>query len=261
MDWLIVAAAITLGVFATAWLTQERLIFFPQPITSTAHLSARAEPLEVVAADGKRLHGWIVKGTMVPAPTVIYFGGNAEEVSWTLADARWPREWTIAGVNYRGYGASEGVPGEPELTADAFAIYDTVTLRPDIDPRRIVVFGRSLGIAVAAHLAAVRPVAGAVLVSPYDSLTAVGKEHYPWLPVSLLLRHRFNALADASRNRMPLLAVVGEDDTIIPPERSRALFDAWAGTKTWLVVPGAGHNTLGASDVFWDGIASFLAQR
>ena len=102
---------------------------------------------------------------------------------------------------------------------------------------------------------------GAVLVSPYDSLTAVGKEHYPWLPVSLLLRHRFNALADASRNRMPLLAVVGEDDTIIPPERSRALFDAWAGTKTWLVVPGAGHNTLGASDLFWDGIASFLAER
>jgi pimeloyl-ACP methyl ester carboxylesterase len=192
---------------------------------------------------------------------VIYFGGNAEEVSWTLADARWPREWTIAGVNYRGYGASEGVPGEPELTADALAIYDAITLRPDIDPRRIVVFGRSLGTALAAHLAASRPVAGAVLVSPYDSLTAVGKEHYPWLPVSLLLRHRFNALADANRNRMPLLAVVGEADTIIPPERSRALFDAWAGTKTWLVVPGAGHNTLGASDAFWDGIASFLAER
>src|SRR3977135_2994854 len=86
MEWLISAAAIILGIFATAWLTQERLIFFPQPITSTAHLTTRAEPLAVVAADGKRLHGWIVKGAMVPGPTVIYFGGNAEEVSWTLAD-------------------------------------------------------------------------------------------------------------------------------------------------------------------------------
>jgi len=261
MEWLIFAAAITLGIFATAWLTQERLIFFPQPITSTAHLPTRAEPLEVVGADGKRLHGWIVKGTTVPAPTVIYFGGNAEEVSWTLADAHWPRDWSIAGLNYRGYGASEGTPGEPELSADTLAIYDAVTLRQDIDRTRIVVFGRSLGTALAAHLAAARPVAGAILVSPYDSLTAVGKEHYPWLPVSLLLRHRFDALADASRNRMPLLAVVGEADTIIPPERSRALFDAWEGPKTWLVVPGAGHNTLSASEIFWDGVAHFLDER
>ena len=98
-------------------------------------------------------------------------------------------------------------------------------------------------------------------MSPYDSLTAVGKEHYPWLPVSLLLRHRFNAPRRRSRNRMPLLAVVGEADTSIPPERSRALFDAWAGPKTWLVVPGAGHNTLGASEIFWDGVAHFLAER
>src|SRR5207253_11520126 len=171
IEWFIFAAAIILGIFATAWLTQERLIFFPQPITSTAHLATRAEPLEIVTADGKRLHGWIVKGTTVPAPTVIYFGGNAEEVSWTLADAQWPREWTIAGVNYRGYGESEGTPGEPELTADASAIYDAVMLRQDIDRTRIVVFGRSLGTALAVYLAAARSVAGAVVVSPYDSLT------------------------------------------------------------------------------------------
>src|SRR5258706_1022683 len=154
-----------------------------------AHLPARASPLEIVAADGTRLRGWIVKGSAAPAPAVIYFGGNAEEVSWTLADPRWPRESTIVGLNYRGYGASEGAPGEPALTADALAIYDAVVRREDIDPRRIVVFGRSLGTAIAAHLAAERPVAGALLVSPFDSMTAVRKAHYPFLPVSLLLRH------------------------------------------------------------------------
>jgi hypothetical protein len=261
MEWLILIAVVVLGVPAWAWFMQERMIFFPQPVASTAHLPARASALEVLAADGTRLRGWIVKGTAAPAPAVIYFGGNAEEVSWTLADARWPREWTIVGLNYRGYGASEGKPGEPELIADALAIYDAVTRREDIDLRRVVVFGRSLGTAIAVRLAAVRPVAGAVLVSPYDSMTAIGKTHYPFLPVSLLLRHRFDALPDAKRNTMPLLAIVGESDSIIPPERSRALFDAWAGPKTWQAVPRADHNDLGSDETFWKGVAGFLGER
>ena len=261
MEWLILIAVVVLGVPAWAWFMQERMLFFPQPVASTAHLPARASALEVLAADGTRLRGWIVKGTAAPAPAVIYFGGNAEEVSWTLADARWPREWTIVGLNYRGYGASEGKPGEPELIADALAIYDAVTRREDIDLRRVVVFGRSLGTAIAVRLAAVRPVAGAVLVSPYDSMTAIGKTHYPFLPVSLLLRHRFDALPDAKRNTMPLLAIVGESDSIIPPERSRALFDAWAGPKTWQAVPRADHNDLGSDETFWKGVAGFLGER
>ncbi len=200
MEWLILIAAIAVGVPAAAWLVQERLIFFPQTVSSTTHLPAHASALEIVAADGTHLRGWIVKGASTPAPAVIYFGGNAEEVSWTLSDARWPRDWTIIGVNYRGYGASEGVPGEAALTSDALAIYDAAAKRPDIDPSRIVVFGRSLGTAIAAYVAAKRPAAGAVLVSPYDSLTAVGSKHYPWLPVSLLLRHRFEAAANAKHS-------------------------------------------------------------
>ncbi|HEY2862532.1 MAG TPA: alpha/beta fold hydrolase [Casimicrobiaceae bacterium] len=261
MSWLLLFTAVVLGVPAWAWFAQESLLFFPQPVASTAHLPARASPLEVVAADGTRLRGWIVKGTASPAPTVIYFGGNAEEVSWTLADKRWPQEWTIVGINYRGYGASEGKPGEPELTADALAIYDALAKRDDVDSHRIVVFGRSLGTAIATHLAAERPVAGAILVSPYDSMTAIGKLHYPWLPVSLLLRHRFDAVPDAKRNTTPMLAIVGGSDSIIPAERSRALFDAWAGPKSWQVVPRVGHNDLGNDAAFWDSVGAFLAQR
>lgn len=261
MTWLILIAALVLGVPAWAWFAQESLLFFPQPVASAAQLPARAVPLEVVAADGTRLRGWIVKGTTAPAPTVIYFGGNAEEVSWTISDARWPRDRSIVGVNYRGYGTSEGKPGELALTADALAIYDAVAKRDDVDPHRIVVFGRSLGTAIATHLAAERPVGGAILVSPYDSMTAIGKLHYPWLPVSLLLRHRFDAIPDAKRNMMPMLAIVGGSDSIIPPERSRALFDAWGGPKTWQLVPRARHNDLGNGAAFWESVAGFLAER
>jgi hypothetical protein len=261
MEWLIVVAAIAIGIPAAAWLAQDSLIFFPQPVGSTAHLPGHATPITVDAADGTRLRGWVAEGTAVPAPTVIYFGGNAEEVSWTLADSHWPGEWSIVALNYRGYGDSEGKPGEQALSADALAIYDAVAARSGVDRNRIVAFGRSLGTALAAHVAAERPLAGAVLVSPFDSLTAIGNHHYPWLPVSLLLRHRFDALSDASRSRAPLLAIVAEADTIIPLARSRALYEAWAGPKSWQAVPRADHNTLGATADFWDAITRFLAQR
>ena len=261
MEWLFIVAAVMVGVTATAWLAQDRLVFFPQPLATTSHLPARAEPLEVVAGDGTRLRGWIRRGTSDPAPVVVYFGGNAEEVSWTVADARWPAAWSIVAINYRGYGASDGAPGERVLQADAVAIYDAVAGRTDVDRQRIVVVGRSLGTAMATRVAATRPVAGVVLASPFDSLAAIGQKHYPWLPVSLLLRHRFETLPDARGTRAPLLAIVAADDSIIPPERSRALFDAWAGAKSWQLVPGADHNTLGAYDAYWEAIAGFLAQR
>ena len=262
MEWLVVLALIVVGAPLAAWLAQDSLLFFPQPIAAIGHLPANAAPLEIEVAQGMRLRGWIVPGTSRPGPTVLYFGGNAEEVSWTLSDARWPREWTIVGVNYRGYGASAGRPGEPALKADALAIHDAVAHRDDVDPRRIVVFGRSLGTAVATHVAAERPrVAAAVLVSPYDSMVAIGRLHYPWLPVALLLRHRFEATSDAARSHMPLLAIVGDADAIIPPSRSRALYDAWSGPKQWLAVIGAGHNDLGNDQDFWRAIGRFLAER
>jgi hypothetical protein len=258
MEWLLVAVVFALGIPAVAWLAQDHLIFFPQPVASTRHLPARTVPLEVTAADGTRLRGWLVPGSASPAQVVIYFGGNAEEVSWTLADRRWPSEWTIVGVNYRGYGASEGKPGEQELMADALAVFDMVAARDGIERSGIVALGRSLGSAVATRVAAQRPVAGVVLASPFDSLVAIGRKHYPWLPVSLLLRHRFDTMDDAARGQAPMLAIVAGSDEIIPPERSRALFDAWAGPKTWQAVPGAGHNTLGATPEFWDGVRRFL---
>ena len=259
MEWLVVVAALVLGVPAAAWLAQDRLIFFPQPVASTAHLPAEAIPLEIAAADGTPLRGWMRAANMTPAPVVLYFGGNAEEVSWTLAERRWPRDWTIVAVNYRGYGASGGEPSEAALVADALAIHDAVAARPEVDALRIVAVGRSLGSGVAVKLAAARPLAGVVLVSPYDSLVALGRTHYPWLPVSLLLKHRFDVDADARGIRIPLLAIVASSDAIIPQERSRALYDAWGGPKSWVVVPATDHNTLSGPDAYWTGIAGFLA--
>jgi pimeloyl-ACP methyl ester carboxylesterase len=254
---LLVVAAVALGIPAAAWWLQERLIFFPQPLASTRHLPPAAQPLEIVA-DGVRLRGWIVPAAAAPAPVLLYFGGNAEEVSWTLADVQWPREWTRVAINYRGYGASEGAPGEAALVADARSIYDAVARRPDVDASRIVVVGRSLGTGVAVALAAAREVAGVALISPFDSLAAIGRTHYPMLPVSLLLRHRFDSLAHAPAIDAPLLAIVGSRDTIVPPQRSRALYDAWHGPKRWVAIERADHNDVSMHAPFWQAMRSFL---
>ena len=261
VNLLIAAIVVAAAIGGLVWWLQERLIFFPQPLGSTAHLPARAVPLELIASDGVKLRGFMLPAARTPAPVVLYFGGNAEEASWILGERRWTGEWTVVAVNYRGYGASEGTPSEPALTADAVTLFDALVQRRDVDTSNIITFGRSLGTAVAVHVAAERPVRGVILASPFDSLTAVGRLHYPWLPVSLLLRHRFDAGALAARTRMPLLVIVGERDSIVPPARSRAFFDAWAGPKRWLSIPSANHNDLATYDAFWNAIDSFLRDR
>ena len=127
-------------------------------------------------------------------------------------------------MNYRGYGRSGGRPGERQLLADALLLYDRVTRRPDVDPGRVAVMGRSIGSGVAVYVARERPVLGAVLVSPYDSVAAVARDAFPYLPVPLLLRHRFEAASWAAGVRAPLLALIAGDDRVIDP---RALPAGW----------------------------------
>jgi uncharacterized protein len=261
MTFVLAVVGAAVALCGLAWWGQERLIFFPQPMASTTHVPARAIPLEIVGGDGARLRGFMLPGRQARAPVVICFGGNAEEVSWMLAEPRWPADFAIVAINYRGYGTSEGTPSERALSSDGLKIFDAIVARADVDRDRIVVFGRSLGTAVAVHVAAERPAAAVVLASPFDSLAAVGRVHYPFLPVSLLLRHRFDAAVLATRTRVPLLAIVGDRDAIVPPARSRALFDAWAGPKTWRVVGGADHNDLGAQPAFWDAMTAFLRSQ
>jgi pimeloyl-ACP methyl ester carboxylesterase len=97
-----------------------------------------------------------------------------------------------------------------------------------------------------------------VLISPYDSMVALARHHYPFLPVRLLLRHRFDSIARAPGIRAPLLAIVGERDSVIPSAHSRRLHDAWGGPRHWVAVPGVDHNDLGRQRAFWEPIRAFL---
>ena len=260
-DWLKLAGCVVLGFPILIYFLQERLIFFPQPLTQDplkANPGVAIEEVNLIVSDRVRLHGWLVKATPAPspAPLLIYFGGNAEEVSWLASTAGQYAGWSLLMLNYRGYGRSEGKPGEAELFADALQIYDYAARRADAG--RVAVIGRSLGSGVAVYLAALRPVAGVILVSPYDSVESVAKGVYPFLPIGLMLKHRFDSLARAPGVKAPLLCLVAGDDRVIPRPHSERLYAAWGGKKQWREIPGTGHDDVAGEPDYWRAIADFL---
>ncbi|MGB5080591.1 MAG: alpha/beta fold hydrolase [Burkholderiales bacterium] len=253
-----IVLGVAIGAPVFAWLFQERMLFFPRPVESRPAPRPDLEEVTVVATDGARLRGWMVKGKETPSPLVIYFGGNAEEVSWIAGLSERFAGWSLLLLNFRGYGDSEGKPGEKAFLEDALSIHDYASKRADVDAARIVAMGRSLGSGVAVHLASHRPLRGVILVSPYDSIVEVAKRHYPYLPVSLLLRHRFDSLALAPEIEAPLLCLAATHDRIIPPVHSRALFEAWRGEKTWRELPRSDHDSIAGEPEYWRSIADFL---
>jgi hypothetical protein len=260
-DWLKLAGCVALGFPVLIYFLQERMIFFPQPLLQDplqANPGAAIEEVNLVTPDGVRLQGWLVeaKAMQTPAPLLIYFGGNAEEVSWLASTGGRYAGWSLLLVNYRGYGGSEGKPGEAELFADALQIYDYAARRAP--GGRVALMGRSLGSGVAVYLAAQRPVAGVILVSPYDSVESVARGVYPYLPIGLLLKHRFDSLARAPGIKAPLLCLVASGDRVIPQPHSARLYAAWGGTKQWREIRPADHDSLAGEPDYWRAIGDFL---
>jgi len=245
-------------IHAYLYLAQDQMIFFPRPLAEGAR--PNGEELTLPTADGHRLHGWFVHNSKeaADAPVLIYFGGNAEEVSAFALDANELRGISLALVNYRGYGRSDGAPSEQALFSDALAIYDAVAARPDVDRKRIVVMGRSLGSGVATYLASQRPVAAVVLVTPFDSIAAIARAQYPFVLVDLLLKHPFDSLSRAPAIDAPMLALIAGRDSIIPPRHAEALVKAWRGPVTPIVLERTDHNDISSHPRYWPSVREFL---
>jgi len=197
-----------------------------------------------------------------PGPAVLVCNGNGGDRSMRAALAAALSRMGLAVLlfDYRGYGGNPGVPSEEGLAADARAALAYLAGRPEVDPDRVVYFGESLGAAVALRLATERPPAALVLRSPFASLAEVGRHHYPVLPVSLLLRDRYDSAALAGRLASPLLVVAGARDRIVPLAHTRRLFAAAPQPKRLVVLDRADHNDpdLLAGPRLVDELRSFL---
>ena len=246
---------------AVLYVKQEDFIFFR--VANHPSLVRRWQSHRVVIPSADTvIEGWWADNPNSRNNLVIlYFGGNAEDVlqtadSFNRFDAR-----RMLVTNYRGYGATAGKPGEQALFADAQAIYDYAVSQSGVSADNIVAMGRSLGSGVATYLAAARPVRGVILVTPYDSLSAVAQAHYPFFPVRWLLRHRFASIEWAKRIRTPVLMLSAEQDNIVPPIHAQHLYDAWLGPKENHMLPSVGHNDIERQARYYPLINSFLAQR
>jgi pimeloyl-ACP methyl ester carboxylesterase len=238
--------------------------FQPRRITEVAAARLAApdvEELEIAAPDGATLRGWLVKGAPNgPSPLVIYFGGSGSESSSVIARARLLAPWSVALVNYRGFGLSSGAPAPRFAFADALLIYDTLVQRPDVDAARTVAMGYSLGTGVAVHLAQQRPVTGVVLFAPYDRLKLVNPGHSPlYAPLQPLMKPYFSSIDQAPQIRSPLFALVGARDDVFPVALSRQLADKWGGPAEVQVYDGEGHTLSEHSDSAWLDVRLFLS--
>ena len=179
---------------------------------------------------------------------LIYFGGNAQDVAASLDRyEEWFPHHSIYMVHYRGYGGSTGFPTEQHLYADALAVYEHVKRQHE----NITILGRSLGSALAIRVASFNPVDRLILVTPFDSIKNVAAQAYPFLPVGLILKDRFETLEDASKVQSPTLLIGASEDNIVRPERTVALMNAMNDDFTELVwIESAGHNTISFSPEF-----------
>ncbi|MDY0223326.1 MAG: alpha/beta hydrolase [Desulfobacterium sp.] len=252
---------LAVALVAFVYFFQSRLIFFPQKTPVGMEQSLKAHEVKVTN-QGQDLYGWFVDAPGSKAsPLIVYYGGNAEEVSGSLEEARRNMVASLLFMNYRGYGKSQGRPSEQRLLSDALAIFDWIIAGQGIDPSRVILMGRSLGTGIAVHVAAHRQVGALILVTPFDSLVNVAKGIYPFLPVGKLLRHRFDSVSAAPGIKTPMLAVIADQDEIIPTANSLNLVNAWGGPAETLAIKGATHNDISAFPSYWKEIERFINDK
>ena len=226
-------------------MIDRRFIFFPtREVSSTpAHWGLDFEEVYFQADDGVRLHGWFVPGE--GKVTWLWTHGNGGNISHRLENIMLLHNQL--GVNiflfdYRGYGLSEGRPSEKGTYRDALGAVTYLASRQDIDPRRVLYFGRSLGAAVAVWLAAQHQPYGLILESPFASVKDMAKLAFPRLPLYLLIRNKYDSLARIGKLSCPLLILHGDRDEVIPLSQGRKLYDAAKEPKRFYVITGAAHN-------------------
>ncbi|MFN2490547.1 MAG: alpha/beta hydrolase [Actinomycetota bacterium] len=249
MNKVVLVVLVLVGALLTViWTLQRRLTYFPSkgPVPEGREVIDGAREVTLETSDGLALGAWFVP----PRPpgndiVVLVANGNGGDRSLRapLAQGLAEEGFAVLLFDYRGYGGNPGHPSEEGLSRDIRAAYCFLIEAESVAPERVIYFGESLGAAVVTELATEHPPGGLLLRSPFTDLAAVGRVHYPFLPVGALLRDRFPLIDHIRRVDVPTTVVYGAHDSTVPPEQSRAVADAVAGSISVVEIE-ADHNDL-----------------
>ncbi|MGH8727642.1 MAG: alpha/beta hydrolase, partial [Burkholderiales bacterium] len=219
------------------------------------------EEVNITTADSEKLHGWFVPADQSRG-VLLFFHGNAGNISHRLD---WLELFHAIGmatliVDYRGYGTSSGKPSEEGTYRDAEAAWKSLVESRGFKPDEIVVFGESLGGAIAAHLAARKQPGALIVLSGFTSVPDIASEVYSFVPARLLARFEYNTLENIKKAACPVLVIHSPDDEIIPFEHGRSLYDSANEPRQFLEIEG-GHNDgfIASRETLKNGIRAFLA--
>ena len=247
-------------------LREPKMIYYPsRDIEQTpAQLDWKFDDVWLNASDGAKINGWFLPSDYDRRLTVLFFHGNAGNISHRFEKLAILRELgaNVFIVDYRGYGRSDGTPNEQGTYFDGRAAYEYLTKERKTDPRMIVVYGESLGSAVAVDLASKLPVGGVVIEEAFTSIADVGQKVFPFLPVRWLVRNKYDTLNKIGHIDTPLLILHSRDDEYFSLLHAERLLAAATEPKRLVELKG-GHNDafLVSEQIYREALKQFFAGR
>jgi fermentation-respiration switch protein FrsA (DUF1100 family) len=259
---VILITTIYVGLAAFLFFTQSRLIYFPtsEIVATPDQIGLSYKSVSFKAPDGVKLSGWFIPADS-PRGVVIFCHGNAGNISHRLESIEIFHRLRLSTFifDYRGYGTSEGTPSEEGSYLDVKGAWNYLIEHEGLGPSDIILFGRSLGGAVAAWLAGKHLPKALIVESTFTSAPDLAEELYFYLPAKLLCRYKYNALAAIREVQCPVLIVHSQEDEIVPFRHGRKLFDAANDPRVFLEISGS-HNEgfITSSSVYLNGLKAFL---
>lgn len=255
-------AALLMASLFLLMFFENSLIFMPSryPEGDWKPREFEFEEAWFTASDGTKLHGWYLP-VEAPRAHVLFAHGNAGHLAYRapfLRHLQQDQQVAVLAFDYRGFGRSAGRPSEVGVLSDARAARAWLAERANIAPREIVLLGESIGGGVMVDLAAAEGARGLILENTFTSVPDVAAFHFPWLPVRLLMRTKFDSLGKIGNYSGPLLQCHGDADTIVPFSLGQQLHAAAQEPKKLIVIHGGDHNDarsdqwLMALDAFFD---------